>query len=187
MHHNFFKALPEFLTRKHRQSYPGASSEDIEDAVGTAVESYLTTAPQHVRACEQRSRAWLFTTAWRMLRRERLRSKRHLGITETLPSSQQIDISATHLTESLKERTREIVHLHSFDGMKPREIASVLGCSVNAVNMHLKRAYRELRDSLKQDYAVLRESYYFWLSSFKAGYAVESAMIELSITTVLPI
>ena len=53
--------------------------------------------------------------------------------------------------------------------------------------MQLKRAYRELRESLRRDYAVLKESYHYWLSTFKTGYALESAMLEVSSLPVLPI
>lgn len=151
------------------------------------MEHFLTDAPEHVRTCESRSRAWLFTTAWRLLRREHLRGKRFSEISESIPSAKQIEISADHLTSSLKGRTREIVHLHTFDGLKPQEIASELGCSVNAVNMHLKRAYGKLRDSLRRDFAVLQESYYYWLSTFKTGYAIENAMLEVSCLPTLPI
>ena len=187
MRADLFRSLRRSVISNLRHSFPKAQQHDVDDAVSSAIESYLLDAPEHVKSCERRTNAWLLTTAWRMLRRERLRGKRYAEISESFPSHTSLDTSAAHLTESLNGRSREIVHLHSFDGLKPREIASVLGCSVNAVNMHLKRAYRELRASLRRDYAVLKESYYFWLSTFKTGYAFESAMLEVSFIPALPI
>ena len=173
-----FHTLRSAILTKLRHSFPRAYQPDLEDALSSAFEAYLTQAPVHVRECERRSKAWLFTAAWRMVRREQLRGSRYMELEEAIPSPKQIALPVEHLTLELGDRSREIVHMHSLEGLRPREIAAMLGCSVNAVNMHLKRAYRALRTSLKRDYAVLQESYHYWLSTFKLSYAVEYAVMN---------
>jgi RNA polymerase sigma factor (sigma-70 family) len=188
MRPDLFHSLRRSVISGLRRAFPNAHSHDVDDALSSAIECYLLDAPEHVRSCEKRSKAWLFTAAWRSLRREGLRAKKYSELPEAIEAPRQIELHADHLTSHLSDRSREIVHLHSLDGLRPREIAAMLGCSVNSVNLHLKRAYRSLRNSFRRDYAVLRDSYHYWISSFKLSYSFDALCLELSYTaTTVPL
>jgi RNA polymerase sigma factor (sigma-70 family) len=177
MREDLFHRVRTSVSNKLRNQFPRAVDHEVEDALSSAIETYLTKAPQNVRECDNRTQAWISTVAWRNLRRERLRRQRLSEVNELDAFTESLVFETGHLTQDLRERSREIIHLHSLHDMKPREIAAMLGCSVNAVNMHLKRGYRALRQSLKRDIAVLRESYHYWITSFKVSYAMEWSLL----------
>ncbi len=54
---------------------------------------------------------------------------------------------------SLPERCREVFELSRYDGMKNREIAEKLGISVKAVEGHISKALKQLKDQLHAYYS----------------------------------
>ena len=59
------------------------------------------------------------------------------------------------LIEELPEQRKKILELAAFNGKSYREIAEILGISVNTVNTQMSRAYRFLRDRLNSDNILL--------------------------------
>jgi RNA polymerase sigma-70 factor (ECF subfamily) len=53
----------------------------------------------------------------------------------------------------LPERCREVFELSRYDGMKNREIAEKLGISVKAVEGHISKALKQLKDQLNTHYS----------------------------------
>jgi len=67
----------------------------------------------------------------------------------------------------LPEKCREVFELSRYEGMKNREIAEMLNISVKAVEGHISKALRQLKDHLKTHYSsgiilflLLRKRYY---------------------------
>ncbi|MCW0483940.1 RNA polymerase sigma-70 factor [Gaoshiqia sediminis] len=53
----------------------------------------------------------------------------------------------------LPEKCREVFELSRYEGMKNREIAEMLNISVKAVEGHISKALRQLKDQLKTHYS----------------------------------
>lgn len=56
--------------------------------------------------------------------------------------------------EEFSPQMRKVVELHSFSGLKYKEIAEELDISVNSVKTHMKRAYKRLRDELSKEMLI---------------------------------
>ncbi len=57
----------------------------------------------------------------------------------------------TEAMQQLAERDREVILLHAWEGLEPREIAEVLGVSAVAARSRLSRARSRLRSLLGED------------------------------------
>jgi RNA polymerase sigma-70 factor (ECF subfamily) len=53
--------------------------------------------------------------------------------------------------DEFSPQMRKVVELHSFSGLKYKEIAEELDISINSVKTHMKRAYKRLRDELSKE------------------------------------
>ena len=51
---------------------------------------------------------------------------------------------------ALPEKLRTVIHLHYYEGYSVREIAEVLGVTVSAVKMRMKRGRDALRERLEE-------------------------------------
>lgn len=63
---------------------------------------------------------------------------------------QELQAAVQKALDQLNERQRVAVVLHRFEGLSHREIAEVTEMSISAVESVLVRAYRRLREQLKQ-------------------------------------
>jgi RNA polymerase sigma factor (sigma-70 family) len=132
-----------------------------EDAADLIAEVFLTAwrrlddVPSGDRA-----RLWLFGVARRTLanhrRGERRRStlaermRAELELTDAVPESagELAHIAAAY--RSLATADRELLALAGWEGLEPKEIAVVLGCSRNAARIRLHRARRRFADALER-------------------------------------
>jgi RNA polymerase sigma-70 factor (ECF subfamily) len=106
-------------------------------------------------------RPWLFKVARNVLRNHRRAAARRMRLHERLLANATTDVKQPPeqsdtgailrwaLTQ-LREPDREILRLTAWEGCTPNELATVLGCSVNAGAVRLHRARRRLRKVLAE-------------------------------------
>jgi RNA polymerase sigma factor (sigma-70 family) len=99
------------------------------------------------------ARPWLFGIARNVSRRERASRERAAATSRELalaaersnPTSSSEDSAVAAALSELSPLDQEIVTMLSWDGLAPREVASVLGLSPNAVRIRAHRARTRLR------------------------------------------
>ncbi len=134
-----------------------------EDAADVVSETFLVAWRRlaHVPA-EPETRPWLYGVARRVLanhrrgegRRgvlgERLRRELATHVPDTSDDVvQQADVTAA--MRRLSGRDQEVLQLHLWEGLAPREIAEVLGLTTVVVRPRLSRARARLRELLGND------------------------------------
>ena len=122
---------------------------DAEDILQEVFCKRLYQAPDF--ATPEHERRWLFRVALNQCRDEWKRSRRtelplevaqHMSLTpEELGLLEQV--------ASLPEKLRTVIHLHYYEGYDVREIAQLLGVTVSAVKMRMKRGREALRERLE--------------------------------------
>ncbi len=109
------------------------------------------------------ARPWLFSIAvnlWRSRLRRKGRGEQAAGLPDepgprpdNLPEEDLIaeeDVQRVRKAiDGLPARQREVVYLHACEALPPREIAAVLGISLEAVRSSLSLARKRLRTQLK--------------------------------------
>jgi RNA polymerase sigma-70 factor (ECF subfamily) len=104
---------------------------------------------------------WLYAVARRILANQRRGARRRLSLGERLAHEAAAEAPAPDLGETIHRRTefaaafrrlregeREVLSLIAWEGLAPREAASVLGCSHAAFRVRLHRARRKLQKHL---------------------------------------
>lgn len=120
---------------------------DAEDVLQEVFCKRLYRAPEFETA--EQERRWLFRVAVNQCRDElRRRHRTELPLTEELPAPEGFDMGLWELTAALPEKQRTVIHLHYAEGWTVEEIAGILGTSVPAVKMRLKRG----RDALRKEW-----------------------------------
>lgn len=146
------EVLAYFLRRVDRDS----AFECTEDVYVVAWRK-LDEVPEGERALP-----WLYAVAWRVLanRRRKLMSKSSHEesllrdpVDDGAETEAQVvrNEESTELLEAvakLSDRDQELLRLAVWEELPHAEIAEVLGCSVNAVDVRLHRAVRRLRKGL---------------------------------------
>jgi RNA polymerase sigma-70 factor (ECF subfamily) len=138
-------------------------SRTMEDAADALAETYsaawrkLDSLPDGDRA-----RLWLFGAARIELRkaagRTRVDDELIARLANELEAAPGHELAATDPDDALwravshvSARDREILALTAWEGLAPREIATVMGMSSNAVRLRLTRARRDLRALLDRE------------------------------------
>ncbi len=134
-----------------------------EDAADVAADTFLVTWRRlgHVPSGEE-TRPWLYGVARRVLANQRRGEGRRTSLTRRLreelravvsDSSDEVVQRADVTTAMcrLSGRDQEILELHLWEGLEPREIAEVLGLATVVVRPRLSRARGRLRDVLGND------------------------------------
>lgn len=134
-----------------------------EDAADVTADTFLVAWRRlaHVPA-GQEQRPWLYGVARRVLANHRRGDRRrtHLGerlrreLAAAVPDVsdgvvQRADVTAA--MRRLSARDQEVLELHLWEGLEPREIAEVLGLTTVVVRPRLSRARARLRDLLGND------------------------------------
>jgi len=78
-----------------------------------------------------------------------MESEPHLRATPD-PSTVGPDAELTAALDALKDQDREILRLWAWEQLEPREIATVLGLTVNAATLRLSRAKKGLSAELSR-------------------------------------
>jgi RNA polymerase sigma-70 factor (ECF subfamily) len=134
-----------------------------EDAADVVSETFLVAwrrlgdVPQ-----EPRTRLWLYAVARRILANQRRGDRRRTALGERLGAELAACVPdpAVGVTERLRyaealsrlpERDREVMLLHVWEELEPREISEVLGISAVAARTRLSRARARLRAVVGDD------------------------------------
>lgn len=120
---------------------------DAEDVLQEVFCKRLYRAPEF--SGPEQERRWLFRVAVNQCRDELRRSRRtELPLGSELPVPDSSDLGLWELAAALPEKQRTVLHLHYAEGWTIEEIAEILGTSVPAVKMRLKRG----RDALRKEW-----------------------------------
>jgi RNA polymerase sigma factor (sigma-70 family) len=148
-------------TRMDVLAYLLRRSRSAEDAADVFAETYLVAWRRldAIPAGDQ-ARPWLFGVARNMLLKGAIHHRSNLALVERLTAelrAARATHPAAHLDRSddlraalaaLPEPDREILTLSAWEGLSPRQIATVLGGSPNAMRVRLHRARARLRQAL---------------------------------------
>ncbi|MFC7493134.1 MULTISPECIES: RNA polymerase sigma factor [unclassified Nocardioides] len=134
-----------------------------EDAADATAETFLVAwrRLQHVPTGPDQ-RPWLYGVARRVLANQRRGERRRSSLGDRLrrelaaampdPADdvvQRADVTAA--MRRLSARDQEVLELHLWEGLEPREIAEVLGLTTVVVRPRLSRARARLRELLGND------------------------------------
>ncbi|WP_206051668.1 RNA polymerase sigma factor [Nocardioides ferulae] len=134
-----------------------------EDAADVASDTFLVAWRRlaHVPDGDE-TRPWLYGVARRVLanhrrgegRRHALGSRLRRELAVAVPDAsgevvQRADVTAA--MRRLSARDQEVLELHLWEGLEPREIADVIGATTVVVRPRLSRARARLRDLLGED------------------------------------
>lgn len=123
---------------------------DAEDILQEVFCKRLYRAPEFPSA--EQERRWLFRVAVNQCRDElRRRHRTEIPLAEELPIPEDLNLGLWELVSTLPEKQRTVIHLHYAEGWTVEEIASILGTSVPAVKMRLKRGRDALREEWEAD------------------------------------
>ena len=134
-----------------------------EDATDVTAEVFLVAWRRlaHVPQ-EPDTRPWLYGVSRRVLanhrrgegRRNRLGQRLRQQLAAVVPDTSDWDVQRADVTAAigrLSGRDQEVLQLHLWEGLAPREIAEVLGLATVVVRPRLSRARARLRDLLGND------------------------------------
>jgi RNA polymerase sigma factor (sigma-70 family) len=134
-----------------------------EDAADVTAETFVVAwrRLRHVPA-DDGTRPWLYGVARRVLANHRRGDGRRAALGARLRSEVELavrDISddvvhradVTAAMQRLSARDEEVLQLHLWEGLAPREIAEVLGLPGTVVRPRLSRAKARLREVLGED------------------------------------
>jgi RNA polymerase sigma factor (sigma-70 family) len=126
-----------------------------DEAADAAAEAFTVAWRRisHVPA-EPDTLAWLYGVARRVVanaergrrRRHRLAARAAAGLTDEGPAPDPAGVLTA--LQGLRPGDREVLRLAAWEGLGPREIGAVLGCSPNAAAIRLHRARRRLEHAL---------------------------------------
>ncbi|MBQ7777566.1 MAG: RNA polymerase sigma factor [Oscillibacter sp.] len=122
---------------------------DAEDALQEVFLKRLYRSPEF--ASTEHERRWLFRVALNQCRDELRRSRRTEVPLEAaaLSAMPQEERDILHQVAALPEKLRTVIHLHYYEGYTVEELAQLLGVSVSAVKMRLKRGREALRREME--------------------------------------
>ncbi len=131
-----------------------------EDAADVVAETFLVAWRRLADVPDEpRTRLWLYAVARRVLANQRRGDRRRLALGERLgaelaacaPDHALAVVDRVRYAAALARLSmtdREIVMLHAWEELEPREIAEVLGISAVAARSRLSRARVRLREAL---------------------------------------
>ncbi|MGD0166262.1 MAG: sigma-70 family RNA polymerase sigma factor [Gaiellaceae bacterium] len=148
-------------TRSDLLAYILRRSRSPEDAADILAEAYRIAWEKLERVPEgERARLWLFGVARNLLMKRASRMRSADALVERLaaelrsaqPATSQIDRERRDALRAalsgLSVRDREILTMTAWDGLTPRQIATVMGTPANLVRVRLHRARARLKRQL---------------------------------------
>jgi RNA polymerase sigma-70 factor (ECF subfamily) len=147
-------------TRLDVLAYLARRTGDREQAADLLAETYpIAWRKLHEIPEDPRARLWLFGVARNLLRNHDRAHQSQTVLTQRLAHEMTTltgDTSKDNQNETLRQaldelpaKEQEVILLTAWEGLAPREIASVLGTSANVVRVRLARARSKLRPQLK--------------------------------------
>jgi RNA polymerase sigma-70 factor (ECF subfamily) len=138
-----------------------ASSSDADDATA---EVFAVAWQRRDDLPVDQARLWLFGVAHRILANQRRSSGRQARLCVRLtqeaerrlsePLAQESDGSLWKALAALSADDRELLIMRAWDELPVRNMATLLGCSPNAVSLRLYKARRRLARSLREKEAA---------------------------------
>ena len=125
------------------------ASDDVDDVVAET----LTVAWRRIDEVPEVPLPWLYGVAYKAIgnqlrsRRRGLRLLRRLAA-EPVPTAGEHSSQVLDALARLRPADQEVLRLAAWEGLGASEIATVLGCSVNAAALRLSRARKNLREAL---------------------------------------
>ncbi len=126
---------------------------DAEDILQETLIRILQADPQFENAAHER--AYILRTAANAAKNHLAYSKRRETdeLSEELVAEKREDLSFVwEAVKQLPEISREVLHLHYYEGYKTAEIAAILRRREATVRSDLKRARERLKEILKEEY-----------------------------------
>ena len=134
-----------------------------EDAADVVAETFVVAWRRIVHVPADGARPWLYAVARRVLanqrrgdlRRRRLGERLRSDLAVVVPDLSEDIVQRADVNEAmarLSARDEEILALHLWEGLEPREISDVLGLSPAVVRPRLSRARARLRAVLGSDF-----------------------------------
>jgi RNA polymerase sigma-70 factor (ECF subfamily) len=144
-----FRAVEGYARRR----VPPDEAEDVVEETFLVVWRRLEAVPEGEAA-----RLWVFGVARRVvaqrlrsLRRKKMLEERMAGFRERPAVTDQLDEGwVNQVLARLRPIDQEVLRLAAWEGLAPREMAVVLGCSANAASLRLHRARRRFRHALDE-------------------------------------
>jgi RNA polymerase sigma-70 factor, ECF subfamily len=148
LHRRAFRPLSAYALRR-------ASPEDAADVVGeTLLVAWrrlddVPAPPDDV--------PWLYGVARNVLANQRRATRRRSAAVDRLTAELRTarregpDASLADALRRLPEDQQELLRLVAWEGLQPRELAVVLGCTANAAAIRLHRARAALRQALADE------------------------------------
>ena len=122
------------------------NAADAEDVLQEVFCKRLYRAPAFSSA--EQERRWLFQVAANQCRDERKRRwRRDMPLSDALPAPETGEAALWEQVSRLPEKLRAVIHLFYGEGYQVKEVAKILGISVPAVKMRLKRGREALRSA----------------------------------------
>jgi RNA polymerase sigma-70 factor (ECF subfamily) len=148
-------------TRSDLLAYVLRRSQSLEDGADVLAETYLV-AWRRLEAIPtgEEARLWLFGVARKLLLKGGTKRRSRHALVERLaielraaqprypPVEDERSAALRAALASLPERDREILMLTAWEELTPKQIAAMLGISVNVVRVRLHRARKRLKREL---------------------------------------
>lgn len=134
-----------------------------EDAADVTAETFLVAWRRLAHVPDgPEQRPWLYGVARRVLanhrrgerRRSSLGDRLRRELTAAMPDASDDVVQRADVTAAMRRlsaRDQEVLELHLWEGLQPREIAEVLGIATTVVRPRLSRARARLRELLGND------------------------------------
>jgi RNA polymerase sigma-70 factor (ECF subfamily) len=134
-------------------------TDNPDDAADAIAETFLTAWRRLDDVpTSDHTRLWLYAVARRVLANQRRGMRRRSALADRLrseiglshhPPEQSSELQPlASAFQRLSKADRELLALEGWEGLKPSQVASVLGCSPNAARIRLHRAHRRLAAQL---------------------------------------
>jgi RNA polymerase sigma-70 factor, ECF subfamily len=134
-----------------------------EDAADVTAETFLVAWRRLAHLpVEPETRLWLYGVARRVLanhrrgdgRRTALGDRLRRELATVVPDASDAVVVRADVAEAMRRlsvRDQEVLELHLWEGLEPRDIAEVLGLTASVVRPRLSRARSRLRELLGND------------------------------------
>ena len=122
---------------------------DAEDVLQEVFLKRLYRAPAF--DSPEHEKRWLYRVALNQCRDE-LRRKRRTEVPleeAALLAMPEVDRELVRQVSALPEKLRTVIHLHYYEGYTVEELAALLGVSVSAVKMRMRRGREALRREME--------------------------------------
>jgi RNA polymerase sigma-70 factor, ECF subfamily len=150
-----FQPIQRYLRRR-------ANPADAEDALSDVM---LTIWRRLDEVPRDRALPWSYGVARRALANQRRSQGRRLRLVQRMeserhenvaldPGEEGPDVELTAALDALNDQDRDILRLWAWEQLEPREIATVLGLTVNAATLRLSRAKKRLSTELSRQDAA---------------------------------